>query len=68
MPVAVLYRIVSTVTDARRAGLIRIIVGADAVLLGVEARNTMVDVAAPNALQLPVIAWLRIPSQPWLDA
>lgn len=66
-PVGLLSRLVSAVTDARRASLIRIIIGIDAVLRGAEAREIMLKVSAPTALQLPIFDWLRVPAQPWLD-
>src|SRR4051812_5471184 len=67
MPLSPLQRIVTEVADGRRPALIRIIIGIDAVLRGFEARNIMLAVAAPNALQLPLYPWLGIPPQPWLD-
>ena len=62
-----LLRVVSAVTDARRASLIRIVIGMDAALRGEEARNVMQAVAHPNKLHLPYVFGLGVPPQPWLD-
>ncbi len=62
-----LLRVVSAVTDARRAAIVRIFIGIDAALRGVEARRVMVAATQADRLQLPYFGWFRIPPEPWLD-
>jgi Vitamin K-dependent gamma-carboxylase len=49
------------------ASVIRIIIGADAALRGLEARRVMLAVWEPGKLQLPFFDWLTIPPPPWLN-